>query len=303
MRRVAGLTALALPVVCSALVPTLEAIGPHAPPLVEVDGARTLELPGGRIRYQSTGTGDEALLFLHGFNSQLSIWDPLWPAVTACGRGVRIDIPGYGGSSWSEPTYGLADQAARTILFMDTLGLQRVTLVGVSMGGSLAAWIAARYPDRVRGVVLIAPSGYPGALRYRGAFGRVLQPGLANRLATRIASTGWYRRLYPRSRAPHALGVTASYGEPWARALPDIRAHAWLVWSRGDATVPYAYADAVSRAIPQSTLVPVAAAVRHDVPAQRSALVGKLACLVHQGIAPDQIQRELASDLRRNGDL
>lgn len=289
-------------VVGAGLLPTLGLIAPRAPTRVEVEGTRTVELGPGRFRYQSTGAGDEALLFLHGFNSQLSIWNDVWPLVGGCGRSVRVDLAGYGGSTWPAASYALPRQAERVLMFMDALGLRRVTPVGVSMGGSLAAWLAARHPDRVKGLLLLAPSGYPGALRYRGLFGELLRPGVANRWATRLARTGAYRRRYPASRALHALTVTASYGEPWARALADIRAHAWLLWSRGDATVPFSYADAVARSIPASTLVPLAADVGHDIPGRRPALIGALACLVHRGATPEHIGRALDDLLRRKGD-
>jgi pimeloyl-ACP methyl ester carboxylesterase len=287
---------------CAALVPTLGTIAPRAPQLVPVPGEQTVELEGGRIRYQSTGSGSEALLWLHGFNSQLSIWNEVWPFVTDCGRSVRIDIAGYGGSTWPAASYALPEQAERVIAFMDAVGVERATLVGVSMGGSLAAWIAARYPSRIKGLVLLAPSGYPGALRYRGPFGYLLGSGGGHRVATWLADTGLYRRLYPSSRALHALTVTESYGEAWARVLADIRVHAWLLWSRADKTSAFSSAADVARAIPHSTLIPLAKAVGHDLPAKRVALIGDLACRVHRGEPPELIHRALEATLQRNGD-
>lgn len=286
----------------SALLPTLGFIAPRAPQPQSVEGTKILELDGGYFRYQSTGTGDEALLLLHGFNSQLSVWDSVWPTLAGCDRRIRLDIAGYGGSEWRSGSYSLPTQAHRVIAFLDALGLVRVTLVGVSMGGSLAAWIAARYPHRVKGLLLLAPSAYPGALRYRGPFGKLLGPGLLNRVATRVADTDLYRRRYPTSSALHALTVTASYGKPWAQALGDIRAHAWLLWSRGDATVPFSYAEAVARSIPASTLVPLCKEVGHDIPGNRPDLIGRLACRIHRGSEPDHILRELKDVVNREGD-
>jgi pimeloyl-ACP methyl ester carboxylesterase len=273
-------------VLCGALLPALGLIAPTAPARVHVAGEQLLELAGGRICYESRGTGAEALVFLHGFNSQLSVWNEVWRHLIGCGRSVRLDVPGYGGSEWPSGSYALPAQAERVISFMDALGLERATLVGVSMGGSLAAWIAARHPDRVKGLLLLAPSGYPGALQYVGPFGGFLGSGALNRAATCIAASGAYRALYPESRALHALTVTASYGAPWARALEDIRVHAWLLWSRGDACVPFAFAQAVAQAIPASTLVPLPAAVGHNLPGNVPALIGELACRIHGGAWP-----------------
>lgn len=277
-----------------ALLPTLGVIAPRAPAPIAVDGARTVALGGGEVRYHDAGDGDAAIVFLHGFNSQLAIWDPVFARMAGGPRRIRIDLPGYGGSTWRSDTYDLPSQGARVIELLDALGVARATLVGVSMGASLAAWIAARAPARVAGLVLLAPSGYPGALRYRGPFGHVLRPGAPRSLATRIARSAPYRRRYPDSRALHALTVVASYGTPWATALADLRVHAWVVWSRGDRTVPFAYAGAVCRATPASTLIPLPAEVGHDVPRRRPALIAELARAVHDGARPDRITRALA---------
>jgi uroporphyrinogen decarboxylase len=94
------------------------------------------------------------------------------------------------------------------------------------MGGSLAAFIAAQYPERVERLALLAPSGYTGALRYPGLYGLILRPGKLNAWATAIARSGIYRTLFPRSRALQALSVTASYGPGWVEALARMIARA-----------------------------------------------------------------------------
>lgn len=149
------------------------------------------------------------------------------------------------------------------------------------MGGSLSAWIAAHYAERVVGLVLLAPSGYPGSLRGRGLFAQLYGAGFWNRAATQIASSALFRRLYPESTALQALTVTSSYGESWARALHEIRAQTWLLWSRGDATVPFAYAQSVASSIRDSTLMKLPIEVGHDIPANRARLVGEVACQLH----------------------
>jgi pimeloyl-ACP methyl ester carboxylesterase len=256
-------------------------IAPRQPVLVNVEGAQVASLDGGTIRYHSEGAGSHALLLLHGFNSQLSIWNGVWPELSECGRRVRIDIPGFGGSTWKTDSFSLESQAARVVSFLDAMQIERVTLVGVSMGGSLSAWIAANYAERVAGLVLLAPSAYPGSLRGRGLFAQLYGAGFWNRVATQIASSALFRRLHPESTALQALTVTSSYGESWARALHKIRAQTWLLWSRGDTTVPFAYAPAVASSIRESTLLQLPIDVGHDIPANRARLIGELACQVH----------------------
>src|SRR5436190_692231 len=107
------------------LVPALSVIASRAPRLIDVPEANRIKLDQGNVRYQSSGQGHDAVLFLHGFNSQLSIWEATWPHLKDCARSVRIDIPGFGGSNWDSSSYSLSDQAERVISFMDALGLVR----------------------------------------------------------------------------------------------------------------------------------------------------------------------------------
>lgn len=287
------------------LVPALAFISPRAPSLVAGHGAaKTLEVNDGKFRYQSVGTGNEAVLFLHGFNNQLSAWDETWRLLDGnCGRRIRLDIPGYGGSTWLADSYSLPAQAERVIAFMNVMGLARVTLVGVSMGGSLSAWLAAHYPERVKGLVLLAPSGFPGSLRYGGLFGKLLEPGWPNRIATWVAESSLYRRLFPRSTALQALTVTASYGGPWEKALKRIKMHTWVLWSRGDFGVSFSHAEDVAKSIPESTLLRLSPEVGHDIPANRPELIAKIACLAHQETPRAPLPSELKKLLARNGDL
>ena len=294
--------ASAIAFVTAAAFPALAAISGRAPELIEVEGAVTAAVGPGRIRYQRAGDSGNTMLLLHGYNNQLAVWNPSWPQVSQCGQAIRIDIPGYGGSNWPTASFALPDQAARIIAFLDTQDISQVTLIGVSMGGSLAAWIAAKYPERVRSLMLMAPSGYPGALTYGGRFRFLYRRGLANALATRIAGSGLYRRLYPTSRALEALTVTASYGASWAAALPAIQAPTLVVWSRGDPAVPFEYADSVTRAIPGAVLLPLSADVGHALNERRAELIGHLACQLNRGASPTEAVEALRPLLASQGD-
>src|SRR5882762_2345658 len=181
---------------------------PAAPALIEVAGARMARLSEGTIRYEDAGAGSTAVLFLHGFNGQLGYWSEAWTGLGDCGRKVRVDIPGFGGSHFDVPSYDLGSQARRVLEFLDLRGIRDVFIVGESMGGSLAAYIAATRPERVTGLALLAPSGYTGALRYRGPYGRLLEPGPLKAVATWLARTRFYRSLFPASKVLQGLTVS-----------------------------------------------------------------------------------------------
>lgn len=127
-----------------------EAEGP-APVHVQVDGRS--------IRYLQLGEGGEPVVLVHGFGGDLNNW-LFNHEVLSAGRAVyALDLPGHGGSSKDvgDGTVGfLAGVVAR---FMDALGLDRVHLVGHSLGGAVAAELALLEPDRSRSLTLVSSVG------------------------------------------------------------------------------------------------------------------------------------------------
>jgi pimeloyl-ACP methyl ester carboxylesterase len=276
---------------------------PAAPPTPAVAGTKTAQFDQGSIRYQDVGSGGSTVLLLHGFNGHLGQWDQVWQELGDCKcRRIRIDIPGFGDSKWDQDQFGLDDQSKRVIALLDRLKVGKVTLVGASMGGSLSALIAARHPERVDRVVLLAPSGFPGSLTQPGLYGKLAKPGTPNKAATWIAGTPLFSTLYPNSRARQALTVTATYGKRWKDALADIRAPTLIIWSTGDATTDEVAAKPVNAAIAGSALILLDAATGHEIPIARPELAAKSIELMIQGTAPADVAAALPDQLLKSGE-
>ncbi len=285
-----GLALLALAIVVAAPLLLLGLVMPslHSPGPLPTE--RLLATPEGNWRYEDAGEGDSALVLLHGFNQGLDQWDGVWAQLSACGqRRIRVDLPGFAGSRFSSDDFSLPRQAERLLAFLDARGLRRVTLAGSSMGGSLAAWFAAKHPERVHQVALFAPSGYPEALTYPGLFGMLVQPGRLNQTATWIARTKLFSLLFPQSAAVQALTVTASYGAPWVEALPKVQAPTLLVWARVDPVSSASTAESVARLIPKSTLLWLDASAGHSPPNTQPERVASLLCRLAKGSSPAEV--------------
>jgi len=121
-----------------------------------------VEVDGLRVRCLVAGTrGAPPVLLLHGggfdaaeFSYRHAI-DPL-----SCLHLVFApDWPGYGGSDKPDLRYDLAYYARFLERLMDTLGIERTVLVGVSMGGAAALSFALRSPERVEQLVLVSSYG------------------------------------------------------------------------------------------------------------------------------------------------
>lgn len=115
----------------------------------------------GTLHYREAGAGPTVVL-LHGLFAQKEQWDALLCELAASGRrALAPDLPGYGESrDFPLAVYPLEFQAERLHTLILELGLDRLDLAGNSMGGTIAAEYAARYPDRVRTLAFIgAPLG------------------------------------------------------------------------------------------------------------------------------------------------
>lgn len=124
---------------------------------------RTIALGDGmRIRVVECGEPDAAaVFFVHGWGCSSYLYSRNLPAVAGAGfRAITVDLPGHG---WSDLPgaggYALASQRDRVIEIIDALGLDRLTLVGQSMGGRIAIDVAAATAGRVNGLALISSVG------------------------------------------------------------------------------------------------------------------------------------------------
>ena len=110
-----------------------------------------LTLPGGIMTYRSAGKG-EPLLFLHGLGGSSMSWVSQLETLSHEYRVIAWDAPGYGGSARRPPDAGAHAAAAAELI--DALGFAPVTLIGHSMGGIVAARLAAERPELLSMVVL-----------------------------------------------------------------------------------------------------------------------------------------------------
>lgn len=112
---------------------------------------RTLALATGRLSYCEAGSGP-ALMFLHGMNGSCRSWLKQFEYFTGDYRVIAWDAPGYGRSELVEPTTEAYADAA--LAAAEALGVEKMGVVGHSMGGIIAAKMAVMAPEKVSGLVL-----------------------------------------------------------------------------------------------------------------------------------------------------
>jgi 3-oxoadipate enol-lactonase len=109
---------------------------------------------GVRLAYRAWGRpGAPPLVLLHGLGEGAADWDGIAPAFAPHWRVYAVDLRGHGASDWPG-AYSVELMRADVLAFLDALGLDRVDLVGHSMGGLVACLLARDRPARVRRLIL-----------------------------------------------------------------------------------------------------------------------------------------------------
>ncbi len=121
----------------------------------------TVNIGDWTYRYHVSGRGPD-LVLIHGIGADLYCWRSLIPHLSIYFRVWALDLPGFGGSSkLNSERYGLDEQCERLVQFMDRMKIDKTYLVGNSMGGNIALWLARCSPERILGVCAIAPATSP----------------------------------------------------------------------------------------------------------------------------------------------
>ena len=129
----------------------------------------------GRLAYlESTRQAGATLVLLHGLGASKDQWGPEFCKLAREHHCLLIDLPGHGQSSYFA-RQGLGPQAilAEVEPLLDRLSTRPIVLIGSSLGGCVAGLYAAKKPQRVRRLVLLAPAGLGDA-----ALGPAFQAGL-----------------------------------------------------------------------------------------------------------------------------
>ncbi len=148
---------------------------PGAPGIVRLVGEeREVTVGGIRLAYQVSGAPDAApMLLLHALGEQGTTWTPVTARLAERYRVFALDLRGHGSSDWPG-TYSFQLMRDDVVGLLEQLGLREVTLVGHSMGGTVAYLVAMARPDQVdRLIIEDVPPPFP---RERAIPGRPAGP-------------------------------------------------------------------------------------------------------------------------------
>lgn len=118
-----------------------------------------LPVNGIHLNVEIAGSGPP-LVLLHGFTGSAAIWAPHAAVFAQSYQTVAVDLPGHGLSDAPDDPrrYGIGHATEDVLGVLDRLGLQRVNLLGYSMGGRVALSVAIVAPERLSALILESAS-------------------------------------------------------------------------------------------------------------------------------------------------
>ncbi len=232
--------------------------------------ARRLTVNGVNLAVDARGDGP-AILFIHGYPLDHTIWSPQLEALDGWRR-IAPDLRGMGQSDAPDLGYSMATYASDLAALLDTLGVERVVLCGLSMGGYVAFEFLRRWRERVSGLVLIATRAGPDTTegkRARDAAAAQAREGgagvIADAMLPKMLAPGAPEGLAARVRALMAAtpvpGIVGALGAMRDRPdsmslLPALAGLPALVIAGGsDQLMPVSEMSAMAAAIPGARLV------------------------------------------------
>ena len=225
-------------------------------------------LPDLDLHYETAGDGPP-LVLLHGLGSSADDWALQLPAFTPRYTVIMVDLRGHG---LSQPRPGaggftVMQMSEDVAALLGHLGGPPAHVVGLSLGGCAAQPLAARYPQRVRSLVLcntfirLRPDGVLGAarlLRRAWLFATAPMPVVAEYVAAGLFPKPEHHALYAEAalrigrnqKRPYLAAMRAVVGFNSRALLADIRCPTLVLAGDSDLTVPPASGRALARAIP-----------------------------------------------------
>ncbi len=119
---------------------------------------RHIALHGDDVAYRLSGEG-ETLLLVHGMAGSSATWRAVLPQLAQRYRVLAPDLPGHGDSAKPRGDYSLGAFAAWLRDLLHELDIERVTVVGQSLGGGVAMQFSYQHPERCERLVLIGSGG------------------------------------------------------------------------------------------------------------------------------------------------
>ena len=186
---------------------------------------------GGKVHYESYGTGPEAIVFIHGWTCDLTFWRGQSP-VYEKRRSLLVDLPGHGQSDTPDVAYTPERFARAVEAVMKDAGVERAVLVGHSMGVPVTITFLRLFPEKTKALVMVdgalpaTPPTDEAALAkqkaQRAAFVKQFREPSYQETASRMIETMFSAKTTPEQRDEIKKKMTATPQHVMASAMENM---------------------------------------------------------------------------------
>ena len=253
---------------------------------------------GVEIHYDRRGHGSPALIFVHGWANDRSVWEAQARYFSEQHEVISPDLPGFGRSGKNRKVFTIASFGRDIATIIEDLGLEQVVLVGFSMGAPVVVDAAARFPERVIGVVVVDElhdvdaTIPPAAISDMEGFFMDL---VANPSNEKLVGSGFYKRNPETSFERVAAMLEGAPGTGWRESLLGA-----LNWLNEDCTASISSVRAPIIAINSDLRPTDVEAFRKYAPSFEAKIIPGTGHLLMWD-APDQFNRLLEESVREFG--
>lgn len=230
-----------------------------------------IETPSATLFVTEVGPSDRpAVLFSNSLGTTHRMWDAVVEELAPDFRCIRYDTRGHGASRRkSRDAFEIDDLAADAIAILDNLGLEHVHFAGLSLGGMTGQALAARYPNRLASLTLMATTAHmPPAQGWLDRAALVRREGTTAILEATLQR--WFTSGYLGSNPPAIETISRDFAandadgyaaccEAIARMdlralLPDIAVQTLVIAGQQDPATPVAMSEFLFDQIPKARL-------------------------------------------------
>lgn len=223
---------------------------------------KQVDLERCRISYWEGGLASTSnpIVFLPGWSISVETYLESLNALSRRYLVIAPDLPGFCKSTSPEPLQDYDDYATYIIAFLEKLKIKKIHLIGHSIGGAIAATIAASKPSMVSSLILVDSTGIPLGFLPEVLLRRLPElPAQIGSIKLKAISKMWQSSFYNNLFNTRNVIQTArlSLAEDIRPILPKIESHALILWGENDLFIPLKLGQELARGIKNSRLIVV----------------------------------------------
>jgi pimeloyl-ACP methyl ester carboxylesterase len=233
------------------------------------------DIRGQRLHYEDTGGAGPVLAFSHGLLMDASMWDAQVEALGGSYRCITWDERGHGQTGEASEDFTYEDSADDLLGLLDSLGIARATLVGMSQGGYVSQRAAVQQPGIAQALVFISTQATEEEPAKVAVYDMLIDAwesgGLTDELAETIAglvigpdcpeSEEWITKWKRMDRTNlHTIYRALVTRQDFTPRLSELDVPALVIWGDHDPAISRDHARALAEGLPQGTLEVVAGA-------------------------------------------